>query len=724
MVTNPHKEDIPDNNAAVWNQNIDPEFGGQMRSIKESGLTYQANGNVDLPDVYESGLIDYVRELTITNATNANPIVVTTATNHHLTNGDTVVISGVVGNTAANGTWVIKNKAAATFELTGGVGDGAYTSGGAVNTDITQWDLVYIDKEDGDISVVENFYDGTEAERIFNDLVTSPVNVPQCIKIFNSQAQVGLGNDSPLSPSNVPVVVWRQQKTKSFFNDLATETAGVKYDNAICYNAGGLTGGIVAGLTFNAGTAGFPATTYYSCGVSLVYDGLQESPMVKTTGSTTVDAASVSILLTAYNVDNDWAGWDKRITGVKIYWAESSDSDARNLGLHRLIKTISINNLNWADSGNNKTQTFAYAPLTVQIEGGATYEEETGISETIRLSYVSYGMNAVGGGYHWMAKATVPVTTKTGVFEAIDWGRYIFRSQKFRPNMVDWSKNFVILPETPTDMCFHNNYLYAFSENVVYKINPETLIIEDDYFGAGVSARGGCVSTEYGMFFCNKNGAYQLTNNEVIEISDPIKEATQTYGSPNCWANSSTGFATLSFAAGTTMGRIVVRYLATKKCVLFIGSVSQVCNAFAYYLPTKQWYNWYFTSDSVDNNSGIVAGKDGELYISGSTDLVKIAGHASTYATASKFVSKEFDLGEPSQDKALNKIVWDTTVGTGTTSVAYSASDGSNPIGGTSATSGNYINTYRKTIQVYVTLTTNANMDSLDIIMRKKLGKR
>lgn len=74
----------------------------------------------------------------ITGATNATPIVVT-CTAHGFTNGDVVSISGVGGNTNANGLRKIKNQATNTFELTDLLdvniaGNAAYTSGGfAVN---------------------------------------------------------------------------------------------------------------------------------------------------------------------------------------------------------------------------------------------------------------------------------------------------------------------------------------------------------------------------------------------------------------------------------------------------------------------------------------------------------------------------------------------------------------------------------------------------------------
>lgn len=65
----------------------------------------------------------------ITGATNASPIVVT-ITAHGYATGDQATIIGVLGNTAANGTWTITVLTANTFSLTGAVGNGAYTSGG------------------------------------------------------------------------------------------------------------------------------------------------------------------------------------------------------------------------------------------------------------------------------------------------------------------------------------------------------------------------------------------------------------------------------------------------------------------------------------------------------------------------------------------------------------------------------------------------------------------
>src|SRR5580692_9307328 len=65
----------------------------------------------------------------VTGATDAGPIVITSA-NNGLVTGNSVTIGGVLGNTAANGTFTITTLNANQFELNGTTGNGTYTSGG------------------------------------------------------------------------------------------------------------------------------------------------------------------------------------------------------------------------------------------------------------------------------------------------------------------------------------------------------------------------------------------------------------------------------------------------------------------------------------------------------------------------------------------------------------------------------------------------------------------
>jgi len=75
---------------------------------------------------------------TITNATQASPIVVTSAS-HGRSSGDAVTVSGVQGNTAANGRWLITYVNSSRFSLNTSTGNAAYTSGGV-------WNIVRLDR--------------------------------------------------------------------------------------------------------------------------------------------------------------------------------------------------------------------------------------------------------------------------------------------------------------------------------------------------------------------------------------------------------------------------------------------------------------------------------------------------------------------------------------------------------------------------------------------------
>jgi hypothetical protein len=72
--------------------------------------------------------------LTLTAATNATPIVITTSTNHNVVDVSYGTISGVAGaaGTGANGSFVVERVTNTTLKLRGSIGTGAYTSGGSL----------------------------------------------------------------------------------------------------------------------------------------------------------------------------------------------------------------------------------------------------------------------------------------------------------------------------------------------------------------------------------------------------------------------------------------------------------------------------------------------------------------------------------------------------------------------------------------------------------------
>ncbi len=91
-----------------------------------------AKGNA--PAINYAGGTVTIGSLTISGCTNASPIVCTVSSMSGKSprTGDTVTISGVGGNTAANGTFVIERLSDTTIALNGTTGNGSYTSGGTV----------------------------------------------------------------------------------------------------------------------------------------------------------------------------------------------------------------------------------------------------------------------------------------------------------------------------------------------------------------------------------------------------------------------------------------------------------------------------------------------------------------------------------------------------------------------------------------------------------------
>jgi hypothetical protein len=66
------------------------------------------------------------RHFSVTGATNATPVVITTSAPNSFVNGDIVTVAGVTGNTGANGTFPILVVDSTHAVLVGSVGNGAF----------------------------------------------------------------------------------------------------------------------------------------------------------------------------------------------------------------------------------------------------------------------------------------------------------------------------------------------------------------------------------------------------------------------------------------------------------------------------------------------------------------------------------------------------------------------------------------------------------------------
>lgn len=224
--------------------NIDPgiqitPFSGSrtriaFRSIDVLELatyTYDSSGktlwpNFDLIDKNKTRfpILAINAPLTISDATNATPIVITTTQDHNLVNSDSVIITDVLGNTAANGTFFVQVQTTTTFALYSDslltipvVGTGPYISGGTLvlNNKITLM-------AQGNISA-NNLVESTPTiTQLFKGLIVSPKQ--QVLTSFEVNAPgEQLALLSPLNPTPWP----RELITNNII------TSGLTFDNWI-----------------------------------------------------------------------------------------------------------------------------------------------------------------------------------------------------------------------------------------------------------------------------------------------------------------------------------------------------------------------------------------------------------------------------------------------------------------------------------------------------------
>lgn len=122
----------------------------------------------------------HFQAVTITAASNASPISIT-APLHGFNTGDTVIISGVLVNTAANARWLtITVVDANTFTLDGSVGNGVGTGGIAYHDLMSAWEVKHIKRLDTPYGIipVKSFVEAENYRSNF-DAITPGSSTPQ-----------------------------------------------------------------------------------------------------------------------------------------------------------------------------------------------------------------------------------------------------------------------------------------------------------------------------------------------------------------------------------------------------------------------------------------------------------------------------------------------------------------------------------------------------------------
>lgn len=177
--------------------------------------------------------------LTVTAASNANPIQITTSLPHGLQTNQAIGIYGVQGNTAANGYFTVTVLTATTFQLNGAVGNGAYTAGGT----ITVPGGIPITPTNG----LQGFFEGSSTLVVGNDGVTSAIG--GTLTITSQQFNISMVGKY--------VTLWAQQASTTM---TAAMSGQVLPQPAIAVNS--TTNFPPSGTLFVATSAGTQQVTY------------------------------------------------------------------------------------------------------------------------------------------------------------------------------------------------------------------------------------------------------------------------------------------------------------------------------------------------------------------------------------------------------------------------------------------------------------------------------
>ena len=393
----------------------------------------------------------------------------------------------------------------------------------------------------------------------------------------------------------------------------------------------------------------------YKYKVSLIYDGYQEGPLSMSSWGFKDTNSSRQALDIQINVKE----FSKRLSAVCLYRKDGIE------GFYRLVKQISTDT-GWAIADGAYFYNLQDSG-TVQ----ASYEIRTGISEITRDLSVKYGLAAELDGFLFVGDCSHSIID--------DASNQIFRSKPGKFSIFDWTTDYLILNSKPTALIAHLGKLIAFDNNNLYKINSQTLAIEDIFEGVGCSGKNSVVVTEYGMFFANRQGAYMYNGSTPVKLSLPIQtsgdtdmlslSASSTSGTSeikdlswnNTAGNENNPSPYVTFDSKNNIAMFFVDYFLSEQretiggstvLTAFVTTNTRNSYIWAWSISKNRWDLWELSKDEIIGKPFL--GKDGEVFVSVGNALYEIQGGSNKKFYT--WLSKKLTVGGATQKKVFNKV--------------------------------------------------------------------
>ena len=366
------------------------------------------------------------------------------------------------------------------------------------------------------------------------------------------------------------------------FTDLA-DVSTYTYSNSLIALTSGNTGLIDE----------FPNGADVKYKATLLYDGYQEGPLPLFFYKFKINGGKESMNVTASISAASTSLLSPRATHIVIYRKNSISE------LYRMVKQISLKREDWqlTDKGN-----FEYS----FVDNGrlGSYEALSGVAESSTDTSLNYELSAQLNDYLFVAKAYHKDIKKNG-------SKYIFRSQNSKFSVFDVTKDYAILPSVPTALAAFNGKLYAFDKSNTYRINPESMVVEDHFEGIGCLGPKGFSVTEYGMCFADANNIYLHDSTKPTPIGQNILSVSLYEGWQIGWQEAvkkslEYGQEPLVFFDGQS----------TSFVCLVLGSCDHQCSntvsrAWAYSILRNRWDYW----EAPQSNTA-VQGDNGDILLS------------------------------------------------------------------------------------------------------------
>ena len=400
-----------------------------------------------------------------------------------------------------------------------------------------------------------------------------------------------------------------------------------------------------SGTTFVSGERkGFPTghTCFYK--VSFMYDGYQEGPLsddfrVRTTADLSITAGNgINVQINIRNL----ASFNKRISHINLYRADATTEDAtvKENGFYRLVDQISLKS-GWAsvtDSADNPTWgNYRTKTIPDKNEAGASFEARTGITEALLNFTPNYKYSTQLNNQLFVADCYHPDLGEK-------FSNFMFKSKPYNFDQFDVSMDLLRLPTKPTAIKAFQGRIYAFSENTIYKIEPNSFYIEDTLEGIGCLSKASICVTDYGMCFADDKNIYLHDGRRPVPIGDAILRTS----------DSAVDNTNVSWYKRQDKNPSIVFDAERGSFLVFFKGGDANFYVWAYNMARRRWDLY----DTVGWKNGTVfAGPKNEILFAGSSVQILIHYMGSTSNQRDwHYETKNISLGSDTQKKMFYKV--------------------------------------------------------------------